>query len=117
MNTAKFDKAFDEWVQHCRMSPFGVNSSGSHVRKSPAFEAIVAMGYEALPCIRAVYDHEATDDLALATIKLHGLTALVLEIIGEEFSIPPEIQGNVVALESYTKQWLDGNMHRYLPVH
>ena len=58
---------------------------------------------------------EAEKDLPLSMIKGHGLISVVKEIVGDDFSIPEEIRGRISVIEGYTKNWLDENMHRYVP--
>ncbi|PIO08713.1 hypothetical protein COU59_00605 [Candidatus Pacearchaeota archaeon CG10_big_fil_rev_8_21_14_0_10_34_12] len=58
---------------------------------------------------------ESEKDLPLSIIKGHGLVSVIREIVGDDFSIPEEIRGRISAIEDYTKEWLDKNMHRYVP--
>lgn len=57
---------------------------------------------------------EAEKDLPLSMIKGHGLVSAVREIIGDDFSIPEEIRGQISAIAAYTKSWLDENIHKYV---
>lgn len=68
------------------------------------FEKMVQMGRD-----------EAEKDLSLSMIKEYGLASAVKEIVGDDFSIPEEIRGKIPATENYTKNWLDENMHQYVP--
>lgn len=53
-------------------------------------------------------------DLPLSMIKNHGLASAVEELVGDDFSVPEEIRGQISKVEEYTKDWLDKNMHKYL---
>ncbi|HLC80892.1 MAG TPA: hypothetical protein VJG31_03925 [Candidatus Nanoarchaeia archaeon] len=110
----KFNQAVEEWITHCRNPQVQFSSSSDPIKNCGAFKKIVLMGYEALPLIRQIYDRSSFGNLALAIVQSHGLVSVVNEIVGNDFSIPSEIQGNIFAIEDYTKQWLDKNMNKYL---
>ncbi len=116
MDEDNFHQLVDEWIEHCRR---GINvSSPEHIRNCGAYKKIVAMGYEALPLIRQVYDKQQPKNLfgvlALSVVQGQGLVNVVYDIIGNDFFIPREIRGKTSEMKDYTKKWLDENMGRYL---
>lgn len=123
----KFHQAVGEWIEHCRTPHVQASSSSEPVRDCDAYREIISMGKKALPLLRSLYDadtsfyasgqdrrgEDAERDIPLSMIKGHGLVSTVREIIGDDFLIPEEIQGQISVVEEYTKNWLDENMHRY----
>ena len=112
MEEAYFHETIEEWITHCRTAEVLFSSSSKPVRDCEAYRTIVAMGSEALPFIRQVYDRDRSKDDALGIVQLQGLVDLVSEIVGDDFQIPEEIQGNMPEIEEYTKRWLDKNIQR-----
>jgi hypothetical protein len=113
MSKADFDKALKEWIAHCRQPEVQFSSIAEDVRDVAASRKIISMGYEALPFVRQAYDMDSSDNFALAIVQGHGLVGVVRAIVGDDFSIPQEIRGNIPKIESYTRAWLDQNMHKY----
>ena len=110
-----FHQAIEEWIEHCSNPHIQVSSITEPVRDCDAYRKIVSMGYEALPLIRQVYNKDSTSNFALSIVQGHGLVSLVKTIVGGDFSIPNGIRGRISAMENYTKNWLDKNMHKYTP--
>ncbi|MBI5347273.1 MAG: hypothetical protein HZB66_01540 [Candidatus Aenigmarchaeota archaeon] len=114
MSEVIFHQAVEEWIKHCRNPRVQLSSSVEPVTNCAPYRKIVSMGYEALPLIRQVYDRDSSDSFLLSILKGYGLVSVVREIVGDDFSIPEEIQGRISAMEDYTKRWLDENMSRYV---
>ena len=109
-----FHQAMDEWLVYCKNPRVQFSSSAGLTRDCDSYKEIVSMGYDALPLIRPVYDRDSSDNLELSMVQGHGLVYVVREIIGDNFSIPADIRGQISAMEDYTKRWLDDNMDKYV---
>ena len=109
----RFNQALERWIAHCGSPNIQASSSSLSSITCYAYKQIVEMGLEALPLIREVYDRATFDDGAFSTLRLHGLVLAVREIAGDDFKIPIELQGNMPAVEEYTKRWLDENGYGY----
>ena len=107
----KLNKAVGEWKEHCSKPEVLASSSSSKVR-CDAYRKIVGMSGKALPLIRKLYDAPDKNDFPLQVLKSY-LVSAVIEIVGNDFSVPKELSGYVEKLEVYTKKWLDQNMTRY----
>jgi hypothetical protein len=106
-----FNHAVEGWMEHCRNPRILVSCSNKPLRNCDPCKRIISMGYEALHLIREVYDRDSSDNFELAMIQGHGLVYVVRKIVGDEFSIPEEIRGNIPTMEEYTKRWLDENLN------
>lgn len=114
MNKKDFDKAVEEWIEYCKTPKVHVSSNPKTITECGACKKILAMNYEALPLIRNLYDTNSSNNFALTGIQGLGLVQLVHDIVGDEFQIPKDIRGNISKMESYTKNWLDENINKYL---
>lgn len=103
----KFDKLVEEWLKYCEAPKVRFSSYSGVYAECEAFKEIFAMGHEALPFIRELYDRDHADNFTLECLKAHGLLLLVHTIVGKDFSIPKKIRGYVQKMEDYTKSWLD----------
>jgi hypothetical protein len=110
-----FHQALEEWISYCRTTQVQISSSAEPVINCDFYRRIVSMGYEALPLVRQAYDRDSSDNCGLSTVQGHGLVYVVRGIVGDDFSIPEEIQGRISAMEDHTKRWLDENMSNYVP--
>ena len=118
MAESDFYTAVEEWIEHCKKPDVHYSSSSDSARNCSAYRKIVAMGHEALPHVRQLFNWvfpEQTGSFALEVIKAHGLVGIVRDVVGEDFSIPKDIRGRVSEIERYTIRWLDRNMHKYVP--
>jgi len=109
-----FHRLIEEWIEHCKSPVIQLSSLIKPVRNCDAFREIVSMGYEALPLIRKVYDRDSSDNFGLSIVQEHGLVFVVSELMGDNFSIPEEIRGQISATKDYTKRWLDENIPKYM---
>ncbi len=55
----KFNLAVERWINHCSKPDAIFNSDLSVVRNCNAYKEILAMGKDALPLIRQLYDRSA----------------------------------------------------------
>ena len=127
---SRFNQAVEEWVVHCKKPEY--DSSFQSLSDCDAYRSIVAMGSDALPLIRKLFDKpeddQPEDKLEFSRIKRHGLVRAVRDIVGPEFTIPDEIKGKIQVIEGriqatgktslpedYTKRWLDEHMSKYVP--
>ena len=107
----KFKKQLKDWKVHCE--PFNVQFSsigiGDEIIDCDAYKKLVEMGEEILPLIHTIYSKKFADkdhSHGYSVMKAHGFPKLIREITGKYYVIPPDIQGNVHAIEIYTKKWL-----------
>lgn len=114
MDKKNFDKLIEEWIEYCKTPEVQFSLNPNTITECNAYKKILSMNYKALPLIRRLYDEDSSDNFALSIIIHGGLVKLMHEIIGEDFSIPQEILGNISAMEKHTKNWLDENMDKYL---
>ncbi len=110
MNEEDFDKLIKEWIEYCKTS---INRNINIITECEAYKKLLCEGCKTLPLIRRLYNKNSSDNFALSIVQ-GGLVQLVHEIIGEDFSVPQEILGNIQAMKKYTKNWLDENMNKYL---
>jgi hypothetical protein len=107
-----FREAIDEWKEHCQNNAF-YRMPGPYL-ECDAYEQIVAMGSAALPLLRKIYDADISVDPEIERVQAYIIYA-VQDIIGKDFSIPDEINGRISAMQGYTLEWLNENMHKYVP--
>ncbi len=106
----RFNKYIKEWEEYCKKPEIMLSSSMIEIMGCDSYRNLIAMGNTALPFIREAYDKLKADSI----ITLHGLPLLIHEIIGEEFSIPESIKGNLCEIRNYAKFWLDENLLDYI---
>ena len=107
----QFRESVEEWKAHCERPEVELSSLGTSLTDCDAYRNIVAMGREALPLIRKLYDTDK--DFSLNIIRGHGLVRAVKDIVGEDFQIPREMLGKIEDIEKYTASWLDNYMAKF----
>ena len=103
----KFKKQLKDWKIHCETLQF--SSIGAEIINCDAYNQLVEMGEDILPLIHTIYSKKFIDKSSshsYSTMKAHGFPKLIREITGKYYVIPPDIQGNVHAIEIYTKKLL-----------
>lgn len=113
MLETNFNKAVEAWMNHCRKPYVQFSSLSRPTIDCEAYREIVSMGHEALPLVRKLYDRDNTGIFELSIIQAR-LVGVVKEIVGENFKIPNELRGRISEIETYTKQWLDNHMSKYI---
>jgi len=109
----KFNSTVKKWEAHCEKTRVRFSSSPKPVRDCDAYREIVSMGNSSLPLIRKLYDKDSQNNIGLSGIQAFGLISAVKDIIGDDFTIPEDIRGNIKMMEDYTKRWLDNNINKY----
>jgi len=104
-NEQRFNQYLEAWKVRARETAHF--SSPVPLFDCQAYREIVSMGQAALPLLRKAYDRDSRTDFPLAIIQAHGLVRAVRDIIGPEFSIPENIRGDMLAIEEFTRNWLD----------
>ena len=99
----KFNEELKAWKEHSNLPRIQIDSSMHRLIDCQPYRNIVAMGRDALPMLRNVYDNNSK---LLNTIKYHGIPIAVSQILGESY-IPESIRGNMSAIAEYTKAFLD----------
>lgn len=106
-----FNLYLEEWKKHTATVMY--SSTNEPMFECNAYRQIINLGVEALPLLRGLYNKK-TKDSGLKTIQCRGIVQAVKEIVGDDFTVPKDIYGNVSAIKEYTQDWLDKNIKNYL---
>lgn len=117
----QFDEYARRWIDYCKQPEVRDSPRAlTLIRSNYYYKRIAALGIDAFPFIRNLYDASIGSYEETAFIKGQGLVALVEDIVGTyskdpasriSFRIPEMMKGNPSQSEEYTKKWLDENMH------
>ncbi len=88
------------WNNHCEDVQYSLRPDD--YLACPAYHNIIALGKDALPFIRNAYN--LPEDIS---IPLIGWGPLLRTIIGNAFQIPKTLEGRLLEIKHYCKDWLD----------